>query len=145
MQENQPQQKNLSILPQEKGGETMQKYIRDEKSGIEYELIGDYYYPCLKIEEIPSLSKYGRLRLKFLKEYKKNLYFELLLSRKLNEHLIEIDTQARNMMEYLTKEMAKNQGISEKLKAKDMMRWIRMMNNIQACVDEIILNDIIYS
>ena len=123
----------------------MQKYIRDEKSGIEYELIGDYYYPCLKIEEIPSLSKYGRLRLKFLKEYKKNLYFELLLSRKLNEHLIEIDTQARNMMEYLTKEMAKNQGISEKLKAKDMMRWIRMMNNIQACVDEIILNDIIYS
>lgn len=123
----------------------MQKYIRDEKSGIEYELIGDYYYPCLKIEEIPSLSKYGRLRLKFLKEYKKNLYFELLLSRKLNEHLIETDTQARNMMEYLTKEMAKNQGISEKLKAKDMMRWIRMMNNIQACVDEIILNDIIYS
>lgn len=123
----------------------MQKYIRDEKSGIEYELIRDYYYPCLKIEEIPTLSKYGRLRLKFLKEYKKNLYFELLLSRKLNEHLIETDTQARNMMEYLTKEMAKNQGISEKLKAKDMMRWIRMTNNIQACVDEIILNDIIYS
>lgn len=80
-----------------------------------------------------------------MKEYKKNLYFELLLSRKLNEHLIETDTQARNMMEYLTKEMAKNQGISEKLKVKDMMRWIRMMNNIQACVDEIILNDIIYS
>ena len=80
-----------------------------------------------------------------MKEYKKNLYFELLLSRKLNEHLIEIDTQAWNMVDFLTKKMAKKQGITEKLKAKDMMRWIRMMNNILACVDEIILNDIIYS
>ena len=91
------------------------------------------------------MSKYGRLRLKFLKEYKKSLYFELLLSRKLNEHLNEIDTQARNMMDYLTKEMAKKQGITEKLKAKDMMRWIRMMNDIRACVDEIVLSDIVYS
>lgn len=49
------------------------------------------------------------------------------------------------MIEYLTKEMAKKQGITEQLKTKDMMRWIRMMNNIQACVDEIVLNDIIYS
>lgn len=122
----------------------MQKYVRDEKNGIEYELIGDYYYPCLKIEETPSLSKYGRLRLKFLKEYKKNLYFDLLLSRKLNEHLIEIDTQARNMMEYLTKEMARKQGVTEQLKAKDMMRWIRMMNNIQSCAEEIVLQELIY-
>ncbi len=91
------------------------------------------------------MSKYGRLRLKFLKEYKKNLYFDLLLSRKLNEHLIKIDTQARNMMEYLTKEMAKKQGITDRLKAKDMMRWIRMMNNTRDCVEEIILNDIVYS
>lgn len=80
-----------------------------------------------------------------MKEYKKNLYFDLLLSRKLNEHLIEIDTQARNMMEYLTKEMAKKQGITDRLKAKDMMRWIRMMNNTRDCVEEIILNDIVYS
>ena len=123
----------------------MQKYIRDEKTRIEYELIGDYYYPCLKIEELPSLSKYGRLRLKFLKECKKNLYFELLLSRKLNKHLIEIDIQALNMMEYLTEKMAKKQGITEKLKTKDMMKWIRMMNNIRDCVEEIILNDIVYS
>lgn len=123
----------------------MQKYIREEKTGIEYELIGDYYYPCLKIEELPSLSKYGRLRLKFLKEYKKNLYFELLLSRKLNEHLTEIDTQALNMMEYLSKEMARKQGVTEQLKATNMMKWIRMMNNIRDCVEEIILNDIVYS
>ena len=145
MQKNQPQQENLSILPQEKGERTMQKYVRDEKNGIEYELIGDYYYPCLKIEELPSLCKYGRLRLKFLKEYNKNIYTKLFLSRKLNEHLIEIDTQARNMIEYLTKEMAKRQGITEQLKAKDMMRWIRMMNDIRACVDEIVLSDIVYS
>lgn len=123
----------------------MQKYVRDEKNGIEYELIGDYYYPCLRIEKIPPLSKYGRLRLKLLEEYNKSLYTKLFLSGKLNEHLIEIDAQAMNMMEYLTKEMARKQGVTEQLKATNVMIWIRMMNNIQACVDEIILNDIIYS
>ena len=89
----------------------MQKYVRDEKNGIEYELIGDYYYPCLKIEETPSLSKYGRLRLKFLKEHKKNLYTKLLMSENLNKHLVEIDTQARNNREIKSKgydEMDKN-------------------------------------
>lgn len=80
-----------------------------------------------------------------MKEYKKNLYFELLLSRKLNEHLTEIDTQALNMMEYLSKEMARKQGVTEQLKATNMMKWIRMMNNIRDCVEEIILNDIVYS
>lgn len=145
MQKNQPQQENLSILSQEKGEKTMQKYIRDEKNGIEYEFIGDYYYPCLKTEKIPLLSKYGRLRLRFLREHKKNLYTKLLLSGNLNKHLIEIDTQARNMMEYLTKEMARKQGVTEQLKATNMMKWIRMMNNIRDCVEEIILHDIVYS
>lgn len=97
------------------------------------------------IEEPSTLSKYGRLRAKYLREHKKVLYFNLLVRGKLNEHLVEIDTSAWNMAEYLTKEMAKRQGVTEKLKAKDMMRWVGMMNNIRACVDEIVLNDIVYS
>ena len=97
------------------------------------------------IEEPPTLSKYGRLRERFLREHKKVLYFNLLTSGKLYEHLVDIDTSACNMSEYLIKEMAIRQGITEKMKAEDMMRWIGLMNNIRSCVDEIVLNDIVYS
>ena len=69
------------------------------------------------------------------------LYFNLLTSGKLYEHLAEIDTSARDMAEYLIKEMAKKQGVTEELKATDMMRWIGLMNNIRTCADEIVLND----
>ena len=125
----------------------MQRFIADERTGIQYELIGDYYYPCLTIEnEEPStLIKYGRTREKYLREHKKVLYFNLLTSGKLYEHLAEIDTSACNMAEYLIKEMARKQGVTEQLKAEDMMRWVGLMNNIRACADEIVLNDIVYS
>ena len=73
------------------------------------------------------------------------LYFTLLTSGKLYEHLAEIDASACNMAEYLIKEMAKKQGVTEELKATDMMRWVGLMNNIRVCVDEIVLNDIVYS
>lgn len=123
----------------------MQRFITDERTGIQYELIGDYYYPCLMMEEPPTLSKYGRMREQYLREHRKAFYFTLLAIGKLNEHLIQIDTSACNMAEYLIKEMAKKQGVTEKLKAEDMMRWVQMMNNIRSCVDEIVLNDIVYS
>ena len=91
------------------------------------------------------LSKYGRMRERYLKEHKKILYYNLLTSGKLYEHLAEIDTSACNMALYLIKEMARKQGVTEQLKAVDMMRWIGLMNNIRSCVDEIILHDIVYS
>ena len=99
----------------------------------------------MTIEETPTLSKYGRMRERYLREHKKVLYFNLLISGKLNEHLVDIDTSACNMAEYLIKEMAKKQGVTEKLKAEDMMRWVGLMNNIRFCDDEIVLNDIVYS
>ena len=80
-----------------------------------------------------------------MREHKRLMYFNLLTSGKLYEHLAEIDTSACNMAEYLIKEMARKQGATEELKATDMMRWIGLMNNIRACVDEIVLNDIVYS
>ena len=123
----------------------MQRFITDERTGIRYELIGDYYYPCLTVEESSPLSKYGRLRKRYLREHKRVLYYTLLTSGKLYEQLAEIDTSACAMAEYLIKEMAKRQGVTEQLKATDMMKWVEMMNNIRACVDEIVLNDIVYS
>ena len=97
------------------------------------------------IEKPPTISKYGRMRERYLREHKKVLYFNLLTSGKLNEHLVDIDISACNMAEYLIKEMAIRQGVTEEMKAQDMMRWVGMMNNIRACVDEIVLNDIVYS
>ena len=123
----------------------MQRFITDERTGIKYELIGDYYYPCLTIEEPPALTKYGRMRERYLREHRQVLYCNLLTSGKLYEHLADIDTSACNMAEYLIKEMARKQGVTEQLKAKDMMRWVGLMNNIRACADEIVLNDIVYS
>ena len=123
----------------------MQRFITDERTGIQYELIGDYYYPCLMMEEPPTLSKYGRMRERYLREHRKAFYFTLLVSGKLNEHLIQIDTSACNMADHLIREMAARQGVTEKLKSEDVMGWIGLMNNIQACVDEIVLNDIVYS
>ena len=99
----------------------------------------------MTIEEPPTFTKYGRMRERYLREYKKVLYYNLLTSGKLYEHLAEIDTSACNMAEYLIKEMARKQGVTEQLKAEDMMRWVGLMNNIRACADEIVLNDIVYS
>lgn len=142
------QREIFGILSQEAKGEIrMQRFITDERTGIQYELIGDYYYPCLTIEneEPPALTKYGRMRERYLREHRKVLYCNLLTSGKLYEHLAEIDTSACNMAEYLIKEMARKQGVTEQLKAEDMMRWVGLMNNIRACADEIVLNDIVYS
>ena len=101
----------------------MQRFITGERTGIQYELIGDYYYPCLTIEneEAPTLTKYGRMRERYLREHKKVLYCNLLTSGKLYEHLAEIDTSACNMAEYLIKEMAKKQGVTEQLKVEDTL------------------------
>ena len=99
----------------------------------------------IESEEPSTLIKYGRTREKYLREHKKVLYFNLLTSGKLYEHLAEIDTSACDMAEYLIKEMARKQGVTEELKGKDMMKWIGLMNNIRACVDGIVLNDIVYS
>ena len=90
-------------------------------------------------EEPPTLTKYGRMRERYLREHRKILYINLLTSGKLYEHLADIDTSACDMAEYLIKEMARKQGVTEELKGKDMM------NNIRACADEIVLNDIVYS
>lgn len=99
----------------------------------------------MTIEQPPVLTKYGRMRERYLREHKKALYFNLLTSGKLYEHLTEIDTSACNMAEYLIKGMARKQGVTEQLKAEDMMKWVELMNNIRACADEIVLNDIVYS
>ena len=123
----------------------MEKYIYDEKNGLHYELVGDYYLPCLTIDEPEHpIGIWGQRRHHFLREHRKVLYNGLLLSGKLFSHLIEIDQQAQEMYDRLMNQMAVRAGISEKLKATDQMAWMQKMNAISNQVQEIINAEMIH-
>lgn len=123
----------------------METHIYDEKNGLSYTLHGDYYLPDLVLnEEESTYGKYGMLRKQFLKEYRSARYQYLLLIGKLTEHLNQIDQEARKQVEMLTEQMVKKQGVTEKLKAQDQMEWVRLMNNIKASAEEMVLREILY-
>ena len=85
------------------------------------------------------------LRRSYLKDHRDGIYTGMLLTGKLNAHLTEIDRQATEMMERLTAQMAKAQGVTESLKASDQMKWVQMMNNIRSAAEEIVLTELVYS
>ena len=123
----------------------MEKHIYDEKNGLSYTLCGDYYLPDLVLnEEEPTYGKYGMLRKQFLKEHRSARYQYLLLIGKLNEHLNQTDQEAREQVETLMEQMTEKQGVTEELKAQDQMEWVRLMNNIKASAEEIVLKNMIY-
>ena len=123
----------------------MKKQIYDEKNGMSYTLHGDYYLPDLVLrEEEPTYGKYGMLRKQFLKEHRSARYQYLLLTGKLNEHLNQTDQEAREQVEMLMKQMAEKQDVTEELKAQDQMKCVRLMNNIKASAEEIVLKNMIY-
>ena len=122
----------------------MTKQIYDEKNGLSYTLHGDYYLPDLVLnEEEPTYGKYGMLRKQFLKEHRSARYQYLLLTGKLNEHLNQIDQEAREQVEMLMKQMVEKQGVTEELKVQDQMKWVRLMNNIKASAEEIVLKNMV--
>lgn len=123
----------------------MKKQIYDEKNGMSYTLHGDYYLLDLVLrEEEPTYGKYGMLRKQFLKEHRSARYQYLLLTGKLNEHLNQTDQEAREQVETLMEQMTEKQGVTEELKAQDQMEWVRLMNNIKASAEEIVLKNMIY-
>lgn len=87
---------------------------------------------------------WGAMRRDYLKKYRRSLYYQLLLSGKLNDHLADIEEQAQDMMWTLTRHMAKAEGVTEELKRRDQIAWVGAMNNIQERVREIINRDLIY-
>ena len=123
----------------------MKKQIYDEKNGMSYTLHGDYYLPDLVLrEEEPTYGKYGMFRKQFLKEHRSARYQYLLLTGKLNEHLNQTDQEAREQVETLMEQMTEKQGVTEELKAQDQMERVRLMNNIKASAEEIVLKNMIY-
>ena len=123
----------------------MKKQFYDEKNGMSYTLHGDYYLPDLVLrEEEPTYGKYGMLRKQFLKEHRSARYQYMLLTGKWNEHLNQIDQEVREQVETLMEQMTEKQGVTEELKAQDQMEWVRLMNNIKASAEEIVLKNMIY-
>ena len=124
----------------------MEKYIFDESNGLWYELQGDYYLPCLKLPEGEQLvGLWGQRHLRYIRQHRKVLYTNLLTSGKLNGYLVDIDKQAEEMFSRLIKQMAEHEGVTEKLKADNQMKWVVQMNNIRSRAAEIVNNDLIYT
>lgn len=125
----------------------MEKYITDERTGLKYELVGDYYLIAgddEPDEEQKPIGIWGQRHLRYLKNHLKVLYINLLTSGKLNNYLTNIDRQAEEMFERLVKQMTVAEGITEQLKAADQMAWVGKMNNIQNRATEIVNGEIIF-
>jgi len=118
-----------------------------EKMGGAFVKVGDYYLPDLALpaEEEKSIGVWGQRHLRYLKEYRRVVYFNLLTSGRLNSYLVDIDEQAENMFSRLVKEYADRQGVTEQLKAENQLLWVQRINNIRACVKEVVEREIIYS
>ena len=121
--------------------------IYDEKNGLWYELQGDYYLPCLKLpkEESRHIGIWGQRHLRYLKQHRKVLYSELLISGKLNDYLADLNEQAEDMFSRLVKQLAEKEGVTEALKAENLMLWVQKMSNIRNAAMEVVSNDLIYA
>ena len=123
----------------------MEKYIADERTGLNYELVGDYYLIAGEDEpEHEPIGIWGQRHCNYLREHKHAIYSGLLISGKLNTYLRNIDRQAEAMLSHLVKQMTMQEGITEELKAKDQMAWVGAMNSIRQRAAEIINSELIF-
>ena len=124
----------------------MERFIHDDRTSLDYELVGDCYLIAGEDEPAsPPLSLWGRRRADYLKQQRRTLYYTLLYDGKLNTHLSQIDQQAWQMADQLTARLARTEGVTESLKARDQMEWLRRMNNIRNRAEEIVTNELIYN
>lgn len=120
-----------SVIHQSVGGEDMETEVLLPDFGDE--------------QEQRPIGIWGQRHLRYIKEYRKPLYMELLTSGKLNAYLAELNEEAEAMLSRLVKQLAEKEGVTEKLKAEDGMKWVQAMNNIRNRAAEVIYNDLIYN
>lgn len=119
----------------------------DEKTGIEYIIKGDYYYPNLYIPKAcknGNIGKYGLMRLNYIKNHKRAFYIDLLLNNELKSHLLDIEDECKERLNVLINQMKKEERVTEKLKEINQMEWVGRMNNIKNRAEEIVLKELIY-
>ena len=123
----------------------MKKYYTDEKTKIDYTLVGDVYLPNLITTDTNyEIGIWGQRHKDYLKQNYKVRYYNLLTSDKLNSYLHDVDVRAKKMYDRLVNQLAEKQGITEQLKAENQMLWVQMMNNIANQAKEIVNNEIIF-
>ena len=126
----------------------MERFITDERTGLRYELVGDYYLIAGEDEpeqEQEPIGIWGQQHLRYLKEHRRVRYATLLTSGELNAYLADIDRQAEELFLRLVKQMADAEGITETLKANDQMEWVRRMNSCRNRASEIVYHQVIYT
>lgn len=119
----------------------------DEKTGIEYIRQGDYYLPNLILAPEPTnyiIRRYGRMKLNYLKNYKKAEYTILFVDSKLNQYLHDIDVACEDRINTIISQLVKQENVTEELKANNQMEWVCKMNSIKNRAEEIVLNELIY-
>lgn len=125
----------------------MEKYFFDKQNGLWYELQGDYYIPCLALNDADTqpIGMWGKRHLRYIKEHRPVLYSSLVIGGNLNSYLAEIERRATEMLDRLTTQIAKQEGITEQLKENDQMAWVGAMNNIRNRAEEIVNAELIYN
>ena len=123
----------------------MEKFNTDERTGLRYELVGDYYLIAGddEPEEQHTIGIWGQRHLRYLKEHRRVLYANLLTTDKLNGYLADVNQQAEEIFARLTKQMAAAEGITEELKTTDQLKWVRWMNSIRNRDTDIVNSEII--
>lgn len=118
-----------------------------EEMGGTYRKEGDYYIPNLELPPMPDyqIGKYGRMRRIYLKEHRPILYTNLVVEGTLFEDLVDVDKRCNERMEYLCTAMAKQENVTEALKAADQMEWVRCKNSIHNRAEEIVLTELVYA
>ena len=123
----------------------MEKFITDERTGLRYELVGDYYLIAGEDEpEGRPIGIWGQRHLRYIRKHKGSLYAELLTTGKLNDYLADLNEQAEEMLSRLVMQLSEKEGVTEALKAENQMLWVQKMNNIRSAAMEIVANDLIY-
>ena len=124
----------------------MEKYITDERTGLKYELVGDYYLIVGDDEpEQEPIGIWGQRHLRYLREHHRVRYANLLTNGKMNAYLADIDRQAEELFLRLVKQVADAEGITETLKTSDQMEWVGRMNSCRDRATEIVYHQVIYT
>ena len=123
----------------------MEEFITDERTGLRYELVGDYYLIAGEDEpEGRTIGTWGQRHLRYIRKHKVGLYAELLTTGKLNDYLADLNEQAEAMFSRLVKQLSEKEGVTEALKAENQMLWVGRMTNIRSAAMESVANDLIY-
>ena len=126
--------------------EQLAKFITDERTGLEYELCGDYY--IIAGEDDPErepIGVWGQRHLRYIQKHSKVFYNKMLTEHTLYDYLLQLDRDAEDTFNRLVKQMTESEGVIEKLKVTNQMAWVGKMNNIRQRATEIVNAELIYA